>query len=81
MAEGWFGSLEEVPRKAITLTIPALMRVPRLIASVPGVRKAEIVRRAMMEPVSEECPATILRTRAGVTVFVDEDSGTGLGVG
>ena len=34
--EGWFSTVEEVPERAITLTIPALFRVPQLIVSVPG---------------------------------------------
>jgi glucosamine-6-phosphate deaminase len=78
VAEGWFAGIEDVPQSAITLTIPALMRVPRLIASVPGIRKAAIVRRVLHDPVSTECPATILRTRPGVTIFLDADSASEL---
>jgi len=73
-AEGWFPSIEDVPDSAITLTIPALMRVPKLIASVPGPRKAAIVRRTIDEPISTACPATILRTHPNVTVYLDPDS-------
>ena len=79
VAEGWFGSVEEVPRYAITLTIPALFRVPKLIVSVPGKRKAEIVRRAFEEPVSTRCPATILRTHPDATVYLDLESARELG--
>jgi glucosamine-6-phosphate deaminase len=60
--EGWFESLQDVPESAITLTIPALFRVPKLIVSVPGSRKAGIVLRTLEEPISTECPVTILRT-------------------
>jgi glucosamine-6-phosphate deaminase len=74
VAEGWFAGMADVPESAITLTIPALMRVPRLIASVPGIRKAAIVRRALTEPVSAACPATILRTHPGATLFLDQES-------
>jgi glucosamine-6-phosphate deaminase len=73
-AEGWFESVEHVPEEAITLTIPALFRVPKLIVSVPGSRKARIMRRAIEEPISTECPATILRTHPDVTVYLDADS-------
>jgi len=72
--EGWFESLEDVPDRAATLTIPALMRVPKLIASVPGPRKAHIVYRALTEPISTACPATILRIHPDCTVYLDEDS-------
>jgi glucosamine-6-phosphate deaminase len=73
-AEGWFASIEEVPATAITLTIPALLRVPRLILSVPGKRKMQIVKRTFTEPISTECPATILRTHPDATVYLDADS-------
>jgi glucosamine-6-phosphate deaminase len=73
-AEGWFLTPEEVPDRALTLTIPTLFRIPRLIASVPGERKAHIVRRALEDPISEKCPATILRTHPDATLFLDAAS-------
>lgn len=74
VAEGWFPDLAAVPRRAITLTIPALLRVPKLIISVPGKRKAEIVARALREEISTACPATILRAHADATVYLDAES-------
>lgn len=73
-AEGWFGSIVEVPANAITVTIPALFRIPRLILSVPGERKAEIMQRVLAEPLTPQCPATILRTHPDATVYLDPDS-------
>lgn len=73
-AEGWFSSLDAVPHQAITLTLPAILRVPRLLVSVPGKRKAAIVRRALEEPVSTSCPATILRQKNGATLYLDAES-------
>lgn len=46
-AEGWFGTPEEVPNRALTLTIPTILRIPELILTVPGERKAQIVRRTL----------------------------------
>lgn len=74
VAEGWFKSLADVPTSAITLTVPALLRVQKIIASVPGSRKAEIIRRVVEEPISTACPATILRTHPDATIFLDVDS-------
>jgi glucosamine-6-phosphate deaminase len=73
-AEGWFKSPQDVPQSAITLTIPALFRVPKLIVSVPGSRKAEIMRRTLEKPISTECPGTILRTHPDATIYLDVDS-------
>lgn len=77
-AEGWFESVESVPESAITLTIPTLLRVPKLIVSVPGIRKAKIVRRALEEAISTEVPATILRTHPDVTIYLDPESASEL---
>jgi glucosamine-6-phosphate deaminase len=79
VAEGWFKSIEEVPESAVTLTIPALLRVPKLIASVPGSRKAKIMRLVLEAPISTECPATILRTHPDATVYLDAESASELG--
>jgi glucosamine-6-phosphate deaminase len=73
-AEGWFASIGEVPEFAITITIPALLRVPRLIVSVPGSRKAAIVRRSLTKSISTDCPATILRAHPNATIYLDEAS-------
>jgi glucosamine-6-phosphate deaminase len=73
-AEGWFESFQEVPELAMTLTIPTLFRVPKLIASVPGSRKAKIVRRALEASISTDCPATILRTHLDATIYLDLES-------
>lgn len=73
-AEGWFPTLADVPSRAATLTIPTLMRVPKLIASVPGPRKTHIVYRTLTEPVSTACPATVLRRHPDCTLYLDEDS-------
>lgn len=74
VVEGWFSRPDEVPARAITLTIPALLRVPRLIVSVPGPRKAAIVRRTLEDPISTACPATILRRHPQATIYLDRDS-------
>jgi glucosamine-6-phosphate deaminase len=74
VAEGWFPSLEAVPARAITLTIPTLFRVPKLIVSVPGSRKAKIVRRLIEDEISTACPATLLRTHPDATVYLDNES-------
>jgi glucosamine-6-phosphate deaminase len=74
VSEGWFKTLEEVPEQALTLTIPTLFRVPKLIVSVPGARKAEAVRRTLQEAISTNCPSTLLRTHPDVTIYLDMDS-------
>ncbi|MGA8530528.1 MAG: glucosamine-6-phosphate deaminase [Acidobacteriaceae bacterium] len=78
LAEGWFPSFDEVPKQALTLTIPTLLKVPKLVASVPGRRKAASVRRTLRDPISVDCPATILRTHRDVTIYLDDESASEL---
>lgn len=77
-SEGWFSSLDDVPEIAITVTIPALFRVPKLILSVPGRRKAEAVKRMIEGPISTACPASILRQHPNATLYLDQDSAANL---
>jgi glucosamine-6-phosphate deaminase len=72
--EGWFPSVAEVPQHAITLTIPALLRIPMLLVSVPEERKARIVHRTLTEEISARCPATIMRKHPNVTLYLDPGS-------
>jgi glucosamine-6-phosphate deaminase len=72
--EGHFPDLAAVPSLALTATIPALLRARTVLAVVPEARKAEPVRAALTGPVSTACPASVLRTRANVTLLLDPDS-------
>ena len=74
MNEGWFGSLDEVPEKAITLTIPAIMKSRTISCVVPDKRKSDAVYNALYADISEECPASILRTHPDATLFLDTHS-------
>ena len=77
--DGCFPSLDEVPRTALSLTVPFLMRVPRAVAIVPGPAKRAAIRAAILGPVATACPASILRRHRHATLFLDEDSALGLG--
>lgn len=74
VGEGWFADLDAVPRYAYTLTVPALCRAERMIAVVPERRKARAVREALCGPVTERCPASVLRRHPRATLFLDVES-------
>jgi glucosamine-6-phosphate deaminase len=74
VGEGHFASVTDVPRTAITLTIPALLRARRVIAVVPHHRKAGAVRDALLGEIDERCPASILRRTPHATLWLDEGS-------
>jgi glucosamine-6-phosphate deaminase len=72
--EGHFPDLAAVPSRAITVTIPALLRAAQVMAIVPEARKAEPVRTALTGPVSTLCPASVLRTTPHATVYLEPES-------
>ena len=69
-----FSHLDEVPETALTLTIPALMSCTTVIGVVPDIRKAKAVYETLNGPVSEACPASILRIHNDATLFIDKDA-------
>jgi len=74
VGEGWFASLEEGPKRAISMSIPQILKSRRIVCTVPDARKAPAVRNTIEGPVSNLCPASILQTHADCTVFLDPSS-------
>jgi len=69
--DGAFASLDEVPRNALSLTIPTLMARPKLFAIAPGPAKRQAIKDAVQGPISTTCPASILRTHPNAHLFID----------
>lgn len=74
VGEGHFPDMDAVPQYAITLTIPALCQVGRMLAIVPEKRKAKAVLESLTGPISTACPGSHLRTQAHCTLYLDADS-------
>jgi glucosamine-6-phosphate deaminase len=79
VGEGHFPALADVPTQALTLTIPALLAPPHVLGVVPEARKAAAVQRALEGPLTPDCPASVLRTRPNVRLYLDRDSASRLG--
>lgn len=74
MGEGWFKSLEEVPKKAISMSIKQVMKSKAIISSTPDRRKANAVYETVNCDISPLHPATIMREHDSAFVFLDKDS-------
>ena len=72
--DGAFAALAEVPRNALSLTIPTLLARPKLFAIAPGPAKRQAIKNAVEGPISTQCPASILRTHRDAHLFIDQDS-------
>jgi glucosamine-6-phosphate deaminase len=72
--DGCFPTLRDVPTHAITLTIPTLLSGRHLFCIVPGPAKRAAVEATLHGPIATDCPASILRTAANCTLYLDADS-------
>jgi glucosamine-6-phosphate deaminase len=72
--EGWFPTLDAVPRQAISMSIRQILLSAAIVCSVPDGRKAEAVARAVEGPLTPQVPASILRHHGECTLFLDEPS-------
>lgn len=72
--EGWFSKLEDVPTKAISMSIRQIMRSKEIIVVVPDTRKARAVKACLEGEISPMMPASILRSHPNATIYLDTDS-------
>lgn len=71
VGEGWFDALAEVPRQAISMSIPQIMKAKTVVCSVPDARKANAIRHALEGPVTPDVPASILQNHPDCHVLLD----------
>lgn len=74
LGEGWFSTLTEIPRQAISMSIRQILKSHCLIVTVPDQRKAAAVKATVEGKVSPMCPASILQTHPDCTLFLDTES-------
>lgn len=74
LGEGWFETLEQVPLRAISMSIKQIMKSKCLIVSVPDERKAEAVKNALEGQVTNMCPASILQQHQNCKIFLDAEA-------
>lgn len=72
--EGWFESLEEVPLKAISMSVHQIMATEHLICTVPDERKAEAVAKALEGDITPEVPASILQSHPNCAYYLDKNA-------
>jgi glucosamine-6-phosphate deaminase len=74
MGEGWFSTLEDVPRTALSMSVRQILKAREIICIVPDARKARAVEACFEGEISPNAPASILRTHPRCTLYLDKDS-------
>ena len=72
--DGCFESIDDVPKYAITLTVPTLFAGDYLFCIVPAATKANAVKATLCGEIGEACPATVLRRHKNAILYLDGDS-------
>jgi len=74
MNEGWFNSIDDVPQRAISMSIKQITKSKNIICSVPNKRKATAIKNCLENTVSNLYPASILQTHNNCIVYLDKDA-------
>lgn len=72
--EGWFPSLSDVPKEAITMSVNQIMQSKMIVSCVPYKVKAEAVKNTLEREVNNMIPATKLKEHNNWALFLDEES-------
>lgn len=72
--EGWFEKIDDVPTRAISMSVKQILKSKHIICSVPDIRKAEAVKNSLEQPVSNQFPASILKLHPDCQYFLDKFS-------
>ena len=79
MGEGWFATIDDVPKQAVSMTCYQIMQCQRIVSCVPYKVKAEAVENTLKsKEVTNMIPATLLKTHPDFILYVDEDSAAGI---
>lgn len=74
LGEGWFPTFDDVPQKAISMSIRQIMKSKAIVCSVPDERKAKAVFDTLNSEISPMCPASIMRNHLDAGLFLDLES-------
>ena len=74
VGEGWFATVDDVPRQAVSMTVYQILKCRAIVSIVPYAVKADAVQKALYNDATNLIPATVMKAHDDFTLFVDEDS-------
>lgn len=70
----FFNSIDEVPKKAISMGLKGIMSAEKILLLASGKNKATAIKRMLEETISTENPSSILNLHKNVTIIIDKDA-------
>jgi glucosamine-6-phosphate deaminase len=74
VGEGWFASLGDAPKRAISMTVKQILKAREIVCVAPEARKAQAVKNCFENEINPLYPASILRAHSDTTVYLDTES-------
>ena len=74
VGEAWFANISQVPTRAISMSVRQILKAKEILAVVPDTRKAQAVKACFEGEIGPMAPASILRTHANATIYLDKNS-------
>lgn len=79
MGEGWFATIDDVPKQAVSMTAHQIMQCKKIVSCVPYAVKADAVEKTLRaEEVTNMIPATLLKTHPNFLLYIDAESASGI---
>lgn len=69
----FFASKDEVPKKAVTMGMSAIMKAKKVLLIANGKNKEEILNQAFFGPITPRVPASILQLHPDLTVIYSKN--------
>ncbi len=74
MGEGWFPTIDDVPKQAVSMTVYQIMQCERIVSCVPYAVKAQAIYDTLTQETNNLVPATIMKEHKDFVLFADRDS-------
>jgi glucosamine-6-phosphate deaminase len=76
--EGWFKTMKDVPDEAVSMSVWQIMQCRAIISVVPHLVKADAVKKTLTCKLTNNVPATMLKTHPDWNLFLDQNSASGI---
>jgi len=74
VGEGWFATLNDVPKQAVSMTVYQILQCNAIVSCVPYAVKADAIQKTLENAPTNLVPATVMKAHPDFTLFVDSDS-------
>ena len=71
----FFGSIDKVPKQAISMGIKTIMHSRKIVLLASGEEKANTIYEAIYGKITSTLPASVLQLHPDVTIIVDREAG------